>query len=183
MVTFNGLNYIVARKGPVGIPGSSPDFIPINGPAGRMNTTNFNPLVSSGYVLGQLVVYNGLLYIVNKNNPFGIPDSSADYTLIAADALGISSPNGSFVPIYNPSLAPALSQGELIVDNDSLYRVARSSPVGEPGTSTDFTAISGAQGITGPAGLMGPTGPTGLMGPTGPFIIGNKSDFSVSILY
>ncbi|MEC3794592.1 collagen-like protein, partial [Bacillus velezensis] len=52
--------------------------------AGLQGIVAFNPLIAPTYTPGQVVLYNGSSYVVNTPSPAGIPDTSADYTLLAA---------------------------------------------------------------------------------------------------
>ncbi len=46
--------------------------------------TDFDPTAAPFYTAGQVVLYEGASYVVNINNPSGIPGTSPDYTLLAA---------------------------------------------------------------------------------------------------
>ncbi|MDZ3957098.1 collagen-like protein, partial [Bacillus thuringiensis] len=72
-------------------PDSSPDFTLLaskgaTGPTGATGSfagaQPFDPNNSPGYQTGQVVIYEGNSYVVNKPNPQGTPDSSPDFTLL-----------------------------------------------------------------------------------------------------
>jgi hypothetical protein len=131
-----------------------------------MTPTAFDPSKSSAYTQGQVIVMpDGTIYVVNKNSPTGTPGSSPDYTAIAG---GTSSSS-----VFDPSKTGSYKQGQLVVYNGALYVVGKDNPAGTPGSSPDYTAITGGGGGgVGPTGPMGPTGPAGSggggVGPTGP---------------
>jgi len=105
IVYYNGNLYEVNTPNPQGIPGESPDYtlIPNNqldgptGPGGVTTTEFYDP--NGIYKENDLIYYNGNLYVVNKDNPSGTPDSSSDYTLVdnvwsATGPQGTAGPQG-----------------------------------------------------------------------------------------
>ncbi|MEC3708512.1 hypothetical protein P9170_19385, partial [Bacillus altitudinis] len=94
----------------------------------------FDPVVSPTYPVGQVVTFNGSTYVVNTAPPTGTPDTSPDYTLLAA----------------------AGSTGDTGVTGDT-------GPTGATGVTGDTgpTGATGVTGDTGPTGATGDTGPTG----------------------
>ncbi|PAE36110.1 collagen-like protein [Bacillus velezensis] len=66
--------------------------------AGLQGIVAFNPLIAPTYTTGQVVLYNGSSYVANVNSPSGTPETSADYTLLAAagstGATGSTGPTG-----------------------------------------------------------------------------------------
>ncbi|MGG0158106.1 collagen-like protein [Bacillus velezensis] len=66
--------------------------------AGLQGIVAFNPLTAPTYTTGQVVLYNGSSYVANVNSPSGTPETSADYTLLAAagstGATGATGPTG-----------------------------------------------------------------------------------------
>lgn len=68
----NALNSPVVQ-GPTGPQG-------VTGPPGNTILTIFNALNTGTYVRGQVLWYNGDVYVVNNDNPAGLPGASADYT-------------------------------------------------------------------------------------------------------
>ncbi|WFO88646.1 collagen-like protein [Bacillus velezensis] len=66
--------------------------------AGLQGIVAFNPLTAPTYTTGQVVLYNGSSYVANVNSPSGTPETSADYTLLAAagstGATGSTGPTG-----------------------------------------------------------------------------------------
>ncbi|RDY88153.1 BclA C-terminal domain-containing protein [Bacillus amyloliquefaciens] len=147
--------------------------------AGLQGIIVFNPLIAPTYTTGQVVLYNGSSYVVNTASPAGVPDTSADYTLLAA--AGPTGPTGvtgaglqGIVP-FDPLAAPSYTAGQTVTFNGSSYVANVNSPAGTPGASADYTLLAaagtaGATGITGPTGITGvtgDTGPTGITGATG----------------
>ena len=65
------------------------------GPTGAAIASTFDPAAAPGYTAGQMISYNGNMYIVNTNNPTGTPGSSPDYTA-AAGAQGPTGPTGPY---------------------------------------------------------------------------------------
>jgi len=108
----------------------------------------FDPTLATGYLAGQLIDYNGQLYIVNVNSPTGTPGSSLDYTLLA---------NGPSVVIFNPAATPGYQVGQIVYYNSQLYMVNVNNPTGTPGTSPDYTPIAGITSATifDPAAVAG----------------------------
>ncbi|PAF40357.1 hypothetical protein CHH69_03410, partial [Terribacillus saccharophilus] len=149
---------------------------------GLQGIVPFNPAAAPAYPVWQIVTYDGSLYISNVPSPTGIPDSSPDYTLLAAaGATGIPGPMGptgatgiglgGILP-FDPAAAPAYPFGQVVTYNGSLYISNIASPSGTPGTSADYTllasaGVTGSTGVTGEPGITGTTGVTGEPGITG----------------
>jgi hypothetical protein len=191
VVTYNGSLYIADVASPTGTPDTSPDYTllaaagvtgptGIQGPSGSPGPTGatgigldgvvpFSAASAPFYPAGQLVTYNGSLYIADVAAPTGIPDTSPDYTLLAA--AGVTGPTGlmgatgigldGVVP-FDPAAAPSYPAGQVVTYNGSLYITDIAAPTGTPDTSPDYTllAVAGATGVTGPTGLAGATGVT-----------------------
>ncbi|MFW2945874.1 BclA C-terminal domain-containing protein [Bacillus velezensis] len=169
---------------PAGIPDTSADYTLLaaagsTGPigptgatgAGLTGLTAFDPAAAPFYIAGQVVLYEGASYVVNINNPSGIPGTSPDYTLLAA--AGPTGPTGvtgaglqGIVP-FDPLAAAAYTAGQPVTFNGSSYVANVNSPAGTPGASADYTLLAAA-GITGATGVSGPTGFTGATGVSGP---------------
>lgn len=49
----------------------------------------YDPAIASTYSVGQVVTYEGGTYIVDSAPPLGTPDTSPDYTLLAAPVLQV----------------------------------------------------------------------------------------------
>ncbi|MGN7472906.1 BclA C-terminal domain-containing protein [Bacillus velezensis] len=184
VVLYNGSSYVVNTPSPAGIPDTSADYTLLaaagsTGPigptgatgAGLTGLTAFDPAAAPFYTAGQVVLYEGASYVVNINNPSGIPETSPDYTLLAA--AGPTGPTGvtgaglqGIVP-FDPLAAAAYTAGQPVTFNGSSYVANVNSPAGTPGASADYTLLAAA-GITGATGVTGPTGFTGATGGTGP---------------
>nr|WP_302479012.1 collagen-like protein [Bacillus velezensis] len=184
VVLYNGSSYVVNTPSPAGIPDTSADYTLLaaagsTGPigptgatgAGLTGLTAFDPAAAPFYTAGQVVLYEGASYVVNINNPSGIPGTSPDYTLLAA--AGPTGPTGvtgaglqGIVP-FDPLAAAAYTAGQPVTFNGSSYVANVNSPAGTPGASADYTLLAAA-GITGATGVSGPTGFTGATGVTGP---------------
>ncbi|ASK58095.1 BclA C-terminal domain-containing protein [Bacillus velezensis] len=183
VVLYNGSSYVVNTPSPAGIPDTSADYTLLaaagsTGPigptgatgAGLTGLTDFDPAAAPFYTAGQVVLYEGASYVVNINNPSGIPGTSPDYTLLAA--AGPTGPTGvtgaglqGIVP-FDPLAAAAYTAGQPVTFNGSSYVANVNSPAGTPGASADYTLLAAA-GITGATGVTGPTGSTGATGGTG----------------
>ena len=61
-------------------------------PSGACTPANFDPALAAFYSAGQVIRYNNQLYLVNANNPQGIPGTSADFTLLSST--GTTGPQG-----------------------------------------------------------------------------------------
>jgi hypothetical protein len=106
-----GSLYITDTASPSGVPSTSSDYTLLasagaDGPTG--NTGAPGPIGTTGigldgvipfsvtgapfYPAGQVVTYNGSLYIADVAAPTGTPDTSPDYTLLAA--AGVTGPTG-----------------------------------------------------------------------------------------
>ncbi len=177
VVLYNGSSYVVNTPSPAGIPDTSADYTLLaaagsTGPigptgatgAGLTGLTAFDPAAAPFYTAGQVVLYEGASYVVNINNPSGIPGTSPDYTLLAA--AGPTGPTGvtgaglqGIVP-FDPLAAAAYTAGQPVTFNGSSYVANVNSPAGTPGASADYTLLAAA-GITGATGGTGPTGITG----------------------
>ncbi|WP_057079962.1 BclA C-terminal domain-containing protein [Bacillus amyloliquefaciens] len=189
VVLYNGSSYVVNTPSPAGIPDTSADYTLLaaagsTGPigptgatgAGLTGLTDFDPAAAPFYTAGQVVLYEGASYVVNINNPSGIPGTSPDYTLLAA--AGPTGPTGvtgaglqGIVP-FDPLAAAAYTAGQPVTFNGSSYVANVNSPSGTPETSADYTLLAaagstGATGSTGPTGITGATGGTGSTGITG----------------
>jgi hypothetical protein len=199
-----GSLYITDTASPSGVPSTSSDYTLLasagaDGPTG--NTGAPGPIGTTGigldgvipfsvtgapfYPAGQVVTYNGSLYIADVAAPTGTPDTSPDYTLLAAAGVtgptGIQGPSGAtgvpgptratgvgldgIVP-FDPAAAPSYPAGQLVTYNGSLYIADVAAPTGTSDTSLDYTLLAAA-GVTGPTGIQGPSGTTGVPGPTG----------------
>ena len=113
-------------------------------------------VVGRSYCAGQLVVYQGSLYLVNVNCPQGLPGESGDFTPIATvGPTGPTGPTGATGEIgpTGPT-GPTGATGE----------IGPTGPTGPIGATGDV----GPTGPTGPIGATGDVGPTGPTGPTGP---------------
>ncbi|WP_280145924.1 BclA C-terminal domain-containing protein [Bacillus amyloliquefaciens] len=193
VVLYNGSSYVVNTASPAGVPDTSADYTLLaaagptgpTGPtgatgAGLTGLTAFDPAAAPFYTAGQVVLYEGASYVVNINNPSGIPGTSPDYTLLAA--AGPTGPTGvtgaglqGIVP-FDPLAAPSYTAGQTVTFNGSSYVANVNSPAGTPGASADYTLLAaagtagatGGTGITGATGATGPTGITGVTGATGP---------------
>ncbi|WP_318654267.1 BclA C-terminal domain-containing protein [Bacillus velezensis] len=187
VVLYNGSSYVVNTPSPAGIPDTSADYTLLaaagsTGPigptgatgAGLTGLTAFDPAAAPFYTAGQVVLYEGASYVVNINNPSGIPGTSPDYTLLAAAGpTGPTGPTGvtgaglqGIVP-FDPLAAAAYTAGQPVTFNGSSYVANVNSPAGTPGASADYTLLAAA-GITGATGVSGPTGFTGATGVSGP---------------
>ncbi|KYC94446.1 BclA C-terminal domain-containing protein [Bacillus amyloliquefaciens] len=196
VVLYNDSSYVVNTASPAGVPDTSADYTLLaaagptgpTGPtgatgAGLTGLTAFDPAAAPFYTAGQVVLYEGASYVVNIDNPSGIPGISPDYTLLAA--AGPTGPTGvtgaglqGIVP-FDPLAAPSYTAGQTVTFNGSSYVANVNSPAGTPGASADYTLLaatgtagatggSGPTGITGVTGTTGPTGVTGVTGATGP---------------
>ncbi|MGG3030653.1 collagen-like protein, partial [Bacillus stercoris] len=145
-----GATGIAGPTGPTGVTG-----------AGLQGIVVFNPLIAPTYTPGQVVLYNGSSYVVNTSPPTGLPDSSADYTLLAAaGTTGPTGPTGATgaglqgIVTFDSAAAPFYTVGQVVLYEGSSYVVNTAGPSGIPGVSPDYTLLAGA----------GPTGPTGATG-------------------
>nr|WP_217365441.1 collagen-like protein [Bacillus velezensis] len=102
--------------------------------AGLQGIVAFNPLTAPTYTTGQVVLYNGSSYVANVNSPSGTPETSADYTLLAA--AGSTGATGS----TGPTGVTGVTGGT---------------------GSTGITGVTGPTGVTGATGITGPPGSTG----------------------
>ncbi|MDR1688722.1 MAG: hypothetical protein LBS21_08960 [Clostridiales bacterium] len=107
------------------------------GPAGAAVSSAYNPADAPQYTQGQMVMYNGALYVVNRSNPAGTPGSSADYMAVGG---------GGSSALYDPTKSANYTQGQLVVSNGTVYIVGKNNPSGTPGSSADYTAIAGPAG-------------------------------------
>ena len=184
VVLYNGSSYVVNTASPAGVPDTSADYTLLaaagptgpTGPtgatgAGLTGLTAFDPAAAPFYTAGQVVLYEGASYVVNIDNPSGIPGISPDYTLLAA--AGPTGPTGvtgaglqGIVP-FDPLAAPSYTAGQTVTFNGSSYVANVNSPAGTPGASADYTLVA-ATGTAGATGGSGPTGSTGVTGTTGP---------------
>ena len=196
-----GLDGITGPTGATGLDGiTGPTGVGSTGPTGATGiatVTPFDPTQSATYVPGQLISYNGQLYMVHTTNPVGTPDTSSDYTLVSSSltgptgatgpaggptgptGIGLPGPTGATgiatVTPFDPTQSATYVPGQLISYNGQLYTPNVANPSGTPGSSPDYTLLSSSSSITGPTGVTGPaggptgpTGATGAIGPTGP---------------
>lgn len=114
---------------------------------GLQGVVPFNAAAAPSYPVWQIVTYNGSLYISNVASPSGIPDSSPDYTMLAAaGATGIPGPIGPTgatgatgiglggVLPFDPAAAPFYTADQVVGYGGGLYISEVASPVGIPGT-------------------------------------------------
>lgn len=126
-------------------------------------------LAGRQYAAGQLVVYQGQLYLVNVNCPLGLPGESDDFTPIST--LGPTGPTGPTGPA-GPSdgvTGPTGATGATgpTGPTGATGATGATGPTGPTG-ATGATGPTGPTGATGATGATGPTGATGATGPTGP---------------
>ena len=172
LVYYNGNLYVATVDDPQGIPGSSCDYVQVSqtlvqgvtgptGPTGSNFPTPFDPDNTQNYSNGNIVYYDGQLWMVNTTPPMGTPGQSPDYTLLSSASLeGPAGPPGDAVAnIYDPN--GIYKKNDLVFYNGMLYVVNRDNPVGPPGQSADFNLLTTFFSATGPAGAQGPTGPQG----------------------
>ncbi|MGG0661785.1 collagen-like protein, partial [Bacillus altitudinis] len=174
VVTYNGSTYIAKVDAPSGIPGLSPDYtlLAASGKTGPTGPTGvglsgietYDPERASMYSVGQVVTYEGGTYIVNSAPPLGTPDTSPDYTLLAASgapgSTGVTGSTGATG--ITGSTGPTGATGI----------TGSTGPTGATGITgstgpTGATGITGSTGPTGATGITGSTGPTGATGVTG----------------
>jgi len=123
VIYYNGALYWVNKDNPEGTPGSSPDYTHIDymlvqgmtGPTGEGFATAYDPEVSNGYPVGQLVYYNGDIYEVNTLHPQGTPGESSDYTLVAKAPPAETGPQG----ITGPEGPPANCECRALIDENT----------------------------------------------------------------
>ncbi|KEP24792.1 complement C1q tumor necrosis factor-like protein 9B, partial [Bacillus zhangzhouensis] len=84
-------NQTIVRRGPAGPPGptGATGSNGITGPTGATGIglsgiVAFDPAIAPTYPVGQVVTFEGGTYIVNTAPPSGTPDTSPDYTILAA---------------------------------------------------------------------------------------------------
>lgn len=97
--TLAGPTGATGPTGPAGATGPTGPTGPTGATgAGLQGIVAFNPLIAPTYTTGQVVLYNGSSYVANVNSPSGTPETSADYTLLAAagstGATGSTGPTG-----------------------------------------------------------------------------------------
>jgi len=218
-IEYNGIIYLVIKDNPSGTPGTSADYVPMNTAPGAIGTTGatgatgatgitgatgvtgspgieitkvipYNPGNASTYQIGDVISYNGQLYVVTAAPPSGTPGTvGSDYNLVsiagpqgangangATGATGETGATGSpgieitkVIP-YDPSNASTYQIGDVISYNGQLYVVTAAPPSGVPGTvGSDYNLISiaGPQGANGANGATGATGETGATGSPG----------------
>lgn len=177
LIFYNGKVYQVLSDCPSGNPDTSGDYKELHGstepgpvgptgptgPPGPEVPATWNPDNTANYVPGQIIYYNGKLYIVNTNNPQGTPGDSPDYSEIHSPAVpgptGPTGPSGIGLPTtYDPTQSNNYVKGQIIYYNGKLYYVNTDNPSGTPDTSSDFSEIP-ADVVPGPTG---PTGPDGV---------------------
>lgn len=116
----------------------------------------FNPNSAPYYQQGQLICYQGNVYIVNVPSPCGVPNTSPDYSLLCCKGdAGPQGPQG--VPGFPGATGSTGPQGIQGVQG----------PIGPTGT-TGSQGIQGIQGSIGPTGITGSQGIQGIQGPIGP---------------
>ncbi|QOS79931.1 collagen-like repeat preface domain-containing protein [Paenibacillus sp. JNUCC31] len=140
----------IGPVGPQGVPG--PQGLP---GVGLYDISVFDSAQAPGYVQGQVVLYNGSLYVVNVNGPTGLPGSSPDYTLfVSGGTTGATGAGLTGSVPFDQALAPTYPAGQVVTFNGSTYITNVASPTGTPGTSPDYMLLAGA----GPTGVTGATG-------------------------
>jgi len=157
IIYYNGKIYKVLEDCPSGTPDSSPDYEEIHGaadlgpigptgptgPPGPEYPLTWDPDLTGNYVPGQIIYYNGKLYVVNTHDPQGTPDDSEDYTEIPPSAIpgppGPTGPAGVSLPdTYDPTKTQDYVKGQIIYYNGKLYYVNVDSPSGSPDDSSDY---------------------------------------------
>jgi len=184
-------------RGPRGCPGPQGSHGPrgvqgvagATGATGVTTTITFDKQAAPSYLLGQLINYNGQVYIVNTPSPSGTPGSSPDYTSVSGigpsgtPLFNVQGPNGSATLAYNEDLifttnTPniidiSVFPGSAIVNIDASLATGATGVTGSDGIAgptgvTGIDGITGPTGVTGIDGITGPTGVTGIDGATGP---------------
>ncbi|MGL4774671.1 MAG: peptidase G2 autoproteolytic cleavage domain-containing protein [Clostridium sp.] len=158
----------IGSTGPMGITGSTGTLL---------GATIFDPANSSDYLAGQVIIVyqsgifpfsdnlspyalgqpyfvaNPSVYLVNKDNPSGIPESSDDYTLLVT-----SGATGPCCTGVTGATGETGSTGEK-------GTTGTTGATGFTGV-TGYTGTTGETGATGDAGVTGNTGATGATGPS-----------------
>ncbi|MGN7018975.1 hypothetical protein ACTHRB_05105, partial [Bacillus safensis] len=180
VVTFNGSTYIANVDDPSGIPGLSPDYtlLAASGETGPTGPTGiglsgveaYDPVMATTYSVGQVVTYGGGTYIVDSAPPSGTPDTSSDYTLLAAPGetgpAGATGITGSTGPTGATGITGATGSTGATGITGATGPTGATGITGSTG-STGATGITGSTGSTGATGITGATGPTGATGITG----------------
>ncbi|AIC94010.1 BclA C-terminal domain-containing protein [Shouchella lehensis] len=158
---------------PTGTPGTSADFelvlpgIGITGPTGATGLDGITgPTGATG--LDGVTGPTGATGLDGVTGPTGATGLDGITGLTGATGLdGVTGPTGPIGPtgvgldgvtVFDPATAPALTAGELVSFDGSIYQVLVDAPTGTPGTSADFELILPSIGVTGPTGPAGPTG-------------------------
>ncbi|EKF36908.1 Collagen alpha-4(VI) chain, partial [Bacillus xiamenensis] len=168
--------------GPVGQVGPAGPVGPV-GPAGPTGVgltgiVAFDQAAAPTYPIGQVVTYEGSTYVVNSIPPIGTPDTSLNYTLLAAaGATGVTGDPGAtgatgatgvglagVVP-FDAAEAPTYPEGQVVTYEGGTYLVNTAPPAGTPDISPDYTLLAavGATGATGDTGATGVNGVTGVI--------------------
>ncbi|NIK79833.1 hypothetical protein FHS15_005000 [Paenibacillus castaneae] len=191
VVTYNGSTYVVNITGPVGTPGTSPDYtlLAASGATGATGATGagtkgatgatgatgtglgglvaFDPLVSPMYPVGQVVTFDGSTYVVNTTPPTGIPGTSPDYTLLAAGgSTGATGAVGATGATGVAGVTGATGVAGVAGVTGATGGTGATGATGAAG-ATGTTGAAGATGVTGDVGATGATGEAGATGATG----------------
>ena len=123
----------------------------------------FDPEMAPSYGQGAVIWYGGALWRVNVDSPTGIPGSSPDYSLLTQIPMfgptGLQGSQGDPSDIITEPYVPGsiYKFGDIVYYKGQLYMVNKDNPQGAPGSSPDFSLITGlvSQGVTGPTGPQG----------------------------
>ena len=177
VVTFDGSTYLVNSASPTGTPGTSPDYtlLAAAGEAGATGATGvgltgivaFDPATSPTYPVGQVVIFEGGTYVVNTASPTGTPDTSPDYTLLAA--AGDTGSTGATGVTGDTGATGATGVTGVTGDTGATGATGVTGGTGATGVTGDTgaTGVTGDTGVTGVTGVTGDTGATGATGVTG----------------
>jgi len=137
---------------PVGSTGPTGDTGPA-GVDGITTTIIFDVEAASSYIQGQLIDYNGKIYVVANSNPTGTPGSSPDYTAVSGIGpdgtllFNVVCPNGGNVQLgYKDNLIFTTNTPDLVnitaTSGSAIVNIDGTSPIPifDPTAATNYTA-------------------------------------------
>jgi hypothetical protein len=119
-----------------------------------MSSANYNPAQAVNYSYGQLVYYNNMLYVVNKDDPAGTPGTpGSDYVAVGGNgSAGTVGPTGPTGP------AGAVSGAQVVIGTTPAQNYsANSNAPAEVNCPAGYIATGGGSSAMTSSGTVEPS--------------------------
>ncbi len=122
IIEYGGTLYLINKFLTTGVPGQSPEYTMLENLGEPLSVTTYDPANASSYVPGQIVIDNGVMYIVQIANPNGSPSNSDSFSPINPATTASTDSGYSFS--VNPGYQ-ASGNGQVVHNNEAVYIATR----------------------------------------------------------